>query len=785
LAAFLAKVRPDDKAAVKSWLHEHGLLNRSREIVAVYEYQDARGRAIGRVVRTNPKGFYQEKSDGKGGWTARGFPATLYNLPAVLKETSVLIPEGEKDCETGKGLGLAATCNPGGAGKWKPKFAEYLRGNHVVIVADADAPGLDHARGIARSLVGVAASVRLIEALPGGLKDLSDWVAAGGTREQLEKLIAEAHDLTAAEVAAWSSSPVAVVNLAPGKLPEVVDKAEQVLMPHAEALGVFQRVGELVRVISLPELKSNGGLKRPAGTVQLEPLSTVVLTDIFDRIARWQRVNADGNAHVVDCPPRIATIYRSRRGAWRLPILTGIVSAPILRGDGTVLSGAGYDAQTGLFLTASGFPKIPDNPTSGDARRALEELLEPFNDFPFVAAEDRSALAAAILTGVQRRLLGACPLFGFTAPAQRTGKSLLAEAAAIIATGKPAPAMAVSGEREEIRKAVASALREGHQIVNLDNVEHPLASPDLARAITQSEYADRALGENRLLRLPTNILWTATGNNLTFRGDLSSRVLLCRIDSGLERPEERNFRIPNLVEHLHGNRQRLIAAALTVLRAYHVAGRPSQKVIAWGGFEGWSRSIREPLVWVGLPDPCATRKYVVADDPDWEEAAAIFAAWHDGFKNKSATVKEAAVLAETDVALRDALSAVAVARHNDKLDTRRIGHWLKRWENRIVVGLQLRRDGESHRAIRWRVVKPSGQGPVSYTSSGEFLSATQSAVLPETGAETSDLVSSRPERTRRNSPNSPGDGNLEPEGSHPDTENSPPQAIRGPVEVEF
>ncbi len=543
---------------------------------------------------------------------------------------------------------------------------------------------------------------------------------------------------------AWAAT--ALITLAPGELPELVDKAETVLLSRAEALGVFQRAGELVRVISLPQLKSNGGLKRPAGTVQLEPLSTVALTDIFGRIARWQRANADGRAHVVDCPPKIATIYRSRRGTWRLPILTGIVSAPILRGDGTVLSRAGYDAQTGLFLAASEFPQISDNPTRGDAQNALKELLEPFGEFPFVTDEDRSALAAAILTGVQRRLLGACPLFGFTAPSQRTGKSLLAEGVAIIATGKPVPAMAVSGEREEIRKAVASALREGHQIVNLDNVDHPLASPDLARAITQSEYADRALGENRLLRLPTNILWTATGNNLTFRGDLSSRVLLSRIDSGLERPEERNFKIPNLGEHLQVNRERLIAAALTILRAYHVAGRPSQEVIAWGGFEGWSRSIREPLVWLGLPDPCATRKDVVAGDPEREEAAAIFAAWHDGFKNKSATVKEAVELAKTDVGLHDALSAVALGHRDDKLDTRRIGHWLREWENTVVAGLQLSRDGESHRAIRWRVAKSPGRGPVSCASSGELSLATQSAPFSETGAEASDPASSRPEK---------------------------------------
>jgi hypothetical protein len=69
---------------------------------------------------------------------------------------------------------------------------------------------------------------------------------------------------------------------------------------------------------------------------------------------------------------------------------------------------------------------------------------------------------------------------------------------------------------------ITSVLCEGHSIINLDNVEHPLASPDLAKAITQSEYQDRALGTNRMLRLTTNVLLTATGNNLIF-------VEICRV----------------------------------------------------------------------------------------------------------------------------------------------------------------------------------------------------------------------------------------------------------------
>ena len=148
--------------------------------------------------------------------------------------------------------------------------------------------------------------------------------------------------------------------------------------------------------------------------------------------------------------------YLSRLGFWRLPVLTGIVSAPVMRCDGTILHRAGYDPQTGLFLTDD-WPELAGSPSGADALAALGRLQQPFSEFPFVGPEDRSVLIAAVLTAIQRRLLSSAPLFAFSAPTQRTGKSLLAECVAIIGTGKEAPAMAASSDREELRKAVRSS----------------------------------------------------------------------------------------------------------------------------------------------------------------------------------------------------------------------------------------------------------------------------------------------------------------------------------------
>jgi hypothetical protein len=495
--------------------------------------------------------------------------------------------------------------------------------------------------------------------------------------------------------------------LKPGKLPDAIDRAGNALLVRCEKLRIFQRAGELVRIISLPERHEDRRLRRPRGSVQLEPLSSMALTEVFNRIAKWRRKNSSGTVRV-DCPPKIAAFYISRTGSWQVPVLTGIISAPILREDGRLLDKSGYDAATGLYLVSGeDWSRIPEQPTRADLKAAVRTLLAPFAEFPFVADEDRAVHLACILTAIQRPLLGACPIFGYSAPAQRSGKSLLAESAAIIATERAAPATAMSGEREEIRKMITSTLREGHLIINLDNVEHPLASPDLAKVITQGEYQDRALGTNRMLRLLTNVLWTATGNNLVFRGDLSSRALLCRIDARVESPESRTFKIPQLEAYIKSNRKHLVAAALTILRAYHVAGRPRQQVKPWGGFDDWSASIREPLVWLGLGDPCKTRTVVLVDDPEREESLAAVRALHEVFEGNEFTAKRIIHRCESNNSLRTAM--VAAGRQKE-IDSRSLGWWLRRVHDRILGGLRLELSRQVSGVARWRVLEaPGGQ----------------------------------------------------------------------------
>lgn len=141
------------------------------------------------VVRFDPKTFKQRRpiGNGKWAWNVNGVGRVLYHLPEVLKGETILICEGEKDVETAREMGLIATCNAGGAGKWREEYSAYLWRKRVVIIADADEPGRKHAQQVAVSLTDKCESVKLLE-LP-GTKDLTEWVEKGGTREALLELI--------------------------------------------------------------------------------------------------------------------------------------------------------------------------------------------------------------------------------------------------------------------------------------------------------------------------------------------------------------------------------------------------------------------------------------------------------------------------------------------------------------------------------------------------------------------------------------------------------------------
>ena len=182
----------------------------SSEIISTYDYRDETGTPLYQVVRFWPKDFRQRRPDPTNPtgwvWNLNGTPRVLYNLPQLVKAREAGLPvyvvEGEKDADALTAVGQVATCNSGGAGKWRDEYAEHLRGLEVTIIADTDTAGGKHAEQVAVSLKGIARSVQVVEPAEG--KDASDHLASGMALDQLVPVDSSATRITAPE---WQAQP--------------------------------------------------------------------------------------------------------------------------------------------------------------------------------------------------------------------------------------------------------------------------------------------------------------------------------------------------------------------------------------------------------------------------------------------------------------------------------------------------------------------------------------------------------------------------------------------------
>jgi hypothetical protein len=412
-------------------------------------------------------------------------------------------------------------------------------------------------------------------------------------------------------------------------------------------------------------------------------------------------------------PPTWVVDTLMARGAWPLPALEGVIEAPTMRLDGTILDVPGYDASTGLLFEPSAtFPAVPANPTLADVRAAVAALLDPFVDMPFVAPCDRAAAVAIILTTVGRFAIdGPALLAAVRATAPGTGKTLVVDVVALVATGRPAARMTLGRDDGETRKLVLSIGLEGAPVVLLDNVEGSLGSPALAAALTSTTFRDRLLGVSKLVTVSLRgTTWFATGNGLVFKGDLGRRVLPIDLDAGCEHPEDRTaFKHHDLLAFVRAERPRLVAAALTVLRGYHVAGRPAHGLARVGSFEAWDDLVRGACVWSGLGDPVAGRQRVRDEgDADLDVLRDALTTWRAAFAESEVTIAAAIDAASSNTELRVALAAL-VGCSTEKLDARALGYALRRVRGRLADGARFENAGRSHGKVRWRVAGCDGR----------------------------------------------------------------------------
>jgi predicted transcriptional regulator len=197
--ALVQRVQSCDKTSAIKWLQSKGFAEQE-SARCFYDYRDEGGAIVYRVERKAGHKFLHHGPDGQGGFVCRkgcmaGIDRILYRLPELLtadRGDAVFICEGEKDADRLASLGLVATCNSGGAGKFVAAQAKHLKGRKAVILQDNDSAGRDHARDVLAKIKGVVSKVSILALpdLPSG-GDVSDWLNAGGTKAKLVEL---AHD---------------------------------------------------------------------------------------------------------------------------------------------------------------------------------------------------------------------------------------------------------------------------------------------------------------------------------------------------------------------------------------------------------------------------------------------------------------------------------------------------------------------------------------------------------------------------------------------------------------
>jgi putative DNA primase/helicase len=495
--------------------------------------------------------------------------------------------------------------------------------------------------------------------------------------------------------------------------PDFNRTVDEAVVAIARGTDLYQRDGRLVRIVRLAETEMyprDHGELATAGTPQIRDVVLATLREHLARTARFQRgrAKADSDPQYVP-PPRDVAEAVAARAEWPgVRPIAGISETHIVRPDLSVVTLPGYDAATGLvYLPGREVAPIPEWATEAEACQALRVLAEPFADFPFRGEADRYVSIAALLTLVARSAIpGAVPAFVLDASTRGSGKTLQADVIAMVATGRPAARMTWTSDDVETEKVLGAYALRASPLVVFDNVTATFGGAPLDRVLTANDRVElRVLGRSEIPALPWRAVVIATGNNVDVRGDTTRRVLLSRLEPTIENPEERtDFRHPDLLAWVRQEQAQILRAAVIVLRAWDVAGRPDSGCRPWGSFEAWSRTIPPAIVYAGGKDPMLCRIGVGAEG---DTEAATLRVVLDGLQrigaDRGVTARgvvgllwpaerlraQSALPPDEFDDLREVLEGLTGTTAGRAPDTRRLGHALRRFKGRVLNGRRL------------------------------------------------------------------------------------------------
>ena len=302
------------------------------------------------------------------------------------------------------------------------------------------------------------------------------------------------------------------------------------------------------------------------GQPLIELLDEARLLGVVNRVVDFVAVDKQGRSRAANAPHQVLRDVLVR-GDWPYPPLVALTGCPVVRPDGGIVTTPGYDPITRLvYVPQAGLamPPVALEPRPEEVTAAVERIDELLTDFPFDGPASRANMIALLLLPLLRPAIdGPVPLALIDATSVGTGKSLLCEILALLATGHPAAMTTAPASEDEMRKRITAMLLAGTEFVFIDNVVGQLRSESLAAAITATSWKDRLLGRSEMLELPQRAIWVATGNNIQVRGDLPRRCYWVRLDARVARPWLRGgFRHPSLSAWVIAHRGDLVRAQI-------------------------------------------------------------------------------------------------------------------------------------------------------------------------------------------------------------------------------
>lgn len=456
---------------------------------------------------------------------------------------------------------------------------------------------------------------------------------------------------------------------------DVVEQIEEILATRHE---IYLRGDAIVHV----DLNAPGGVAIRQATQAWIGRTTAESV----RLEKLAKVNGN-TVRVRSGVPTYAPGYLLAKPGPAYRKIEALAPRPRFTAGGTIHSTPG-ELKDGVLYTGPAVDLyLPEQLTQADARAAYKRFNKPFDEVPFASDEHRAAYCAALLTVVARPAIpGPVPAVVTDANVGGSGKGLGANCGHVITCGSHMTVSTCPRDEAEFKKAALPWVMGGAAIQVLDEITFTLGHGAMNAFITSTHYSDRVLGSSTTASAPNQVVLWFLGNNISIAGETMRRCLYYRLEPMVEHPEDREFKIPDLLAHVEEHQAGLLRDLMIMLKAFHAAGRPASDLKVWGGFAAWSSLVRDCIYWATGLDIDCRQSLAATGDPDRTAHSDLLVEFSQSFGTNGATVSDIICRAVTNPTLRNALEAVCPTK-DGRFSPGAVGKKLASFKKRLANGL--------------------------------------------------------------------------------------------------